>query len=377
MDVRELSQREPFLELTAATLGPAFGQMFGRDYQLRVDGHGEQQWLSLPPLHGFFTRDAGAEVRRFLKNGFRHTAVNSRRIPQFVLGTLLGGRYAMRSLGRPVFSVSPGVPNAAARLVMPGNQRYRIFDFDTWTTRVIAKNGFGNRGVAGEIRFRSRFAGPFLPLLRSSSSLDWYEEPLVDGYPVARCPPWLDAAAAVRAAREQLATFAEQTARDVDRREYVDAIASKLERSDDLLGARFAEAPRVGDPVRRLRALAVVGPRELRVAQSHGDLQDGNILIVPHSNPVIIDWEHAGERSRRYDEWVYTLGTRRFRRRSRLVAEGERVRSAEAAEFAVFLLEEAHFYMGEALSGPFSQLPATWSGFVADLNLVADILCST
>lgn len=373
MDARELAEREPFLDLATATLSRAFEQLFGHPFQVTAGQGAGQAWLALPPLHGFFTAHASGEVRRFLKNGFRYTTVARRGVPQYLLGTVLGTR-AATPLARKAFSVSPPVPSAEALLLMPGNQRFRIFDFRRWTTRVVAKRGFGSRGVEGEVRFRSAMTGPFLPLIRWAADFAWYEEPIVDGYALARCPPWLDRDRAASLALQDLDRFAARTRRLGSREEYVGALMDCIARSNDVVHARFARPLVNAASLARLRDCALAGPRSIELAQTHGDLQPGNIIVVPGAHPVVVDWEHARERLRRYDGWVYSLGTRRGDRLPRLARCALELAGEARADFAAFLLEETRFYVEEASSGPFPRIPRGCEQFAGDLARVTDIL---
>lgn len=365
MDVRELSAREPFAQLLTTTLSTGLEARYGQRFDVEVGRGGDQEWHYAPPLNGFYVARPAADVRRFLRDGFRFTPVVFRAVPQFIIGTLLATGGGLRVAGRCYFSVTPAVPQAEQLLILPGNRRIRIFDFDRWVTRVVAKDGFGVESVRNEVLTRRGGAGPYLSVSDCANDFSWFEESIVGGYPLPRCPPWLSRVSAERDALAALRDYTRSRSTRQPAADYVNPLLVALDGGFQRLPA-MPDASAMRDLVQNLGRAVLSATRVLEVGPTHGDLQPGNIMIMPDGRSLIIDWEHAGVRSIGYDSLVYGLGTRRPDRFERLRRHFREVPSEARAASMAFLLEELRFYLDECTSGPFAEVPGSSLGFFQD-----------
>lgn len=333
MRISELRAREDYDGVLAQTLGPALGAWLGAPVTLTPAEQapaGAQRWALHQLYSAYLTADAGPEVRRFLRDGFRVTHSPLRAAPQWALGTLAGTVVGARLASAPAFALQPGLPRAARLALLPGNRRFRLFDFEAGVSRVMAKASTGDSALAAEVALRSG-PGPWLPLVAQDPALRWFEEPIHDGVPLSRAPLWAPRAAL---AEEALATL-------------------------DRVSQRGAEAVATADHVealmRRAGLPAALRPRglapELSLGLSHGDAQPGNVLVRRGTPPLWVDWEFAGRRVCGYDRAVFALRLRfpeGLARRVRAVMEGLSVplaslpalRGARRTLLAVVLLEE-------------------------------------
>jgi len=254
-------------------------------------------------------------------------------------------------------------------VLLPGNQRIRLFDFGTQRTRVYAKEGFDNTLMVREIALRAGDGvGPYPPILdHDSEGATWFEEPLLAGWCFARCPAGLDPTAAVERALVDLETWSTEGAHLVPVRGHVDGLLVRLRAGLETLAERFGHD--VTEWAAWLSALEEqAGDGEVSVGPTHGDLQPGNIMVGEGAREAtLVDWEHCKERMLPYDRLVLALGARYQRDLARRLVDfvtGQPLpwlppgseRGAEVA--ARSLLEDLTFQVEEAAGGPYRQLTA-------------------
>lgn len=312
MRLHELRAREDIDGIVVRTLERAWSLELGRSFRVEPGAAGEQRWRVQPLLSGYFVEGIASAPRRFLRDQFRHTPVWRRRLPQYLLGTALASRVGLRLTGPVAFSVTPAIPGAEERLVVPGNRRLRMFDFASGRSRVVLKDGFSRAAIEREVAVRGSGAvGPFIPITRSDVAEGWFEEPIFDGYALPRCPPWFSQRALGQRALELLEAWSGEATREVDARRYAEGLAERLRGA--LLGDERAPKGRVKEKtLRRLDELvARATGTALLTSRSHGDFQPGNVLVSRDGERVLLtDWEYSGERSVDYDRLVWGLGSR-------------------------------------------------------------------
>jgi hypothetical protein len=374
MDIAELRSREDFEAVLLRTLQVAWSREQGCAVTVRLASPGAQgQRWRFHPLHSAYTvADVGPAPRRFLANWIRYTSRRWRRPLQWLAGTLLSARPALAAGRRGSLVVTPPIPRARDMVLLPGNQRIRLFDFGTRRTRVYAKEGFSNTLMVSEIALRAgEGAGPYPPILRhDEEGATWFEEPLLDGWCLARCPSGVDPTAAVEHALGELETWSSTASRSVPVRAHAEGLVIRIRAGLDALVERFQHDVTPWDAW--LTALVDhAGEGEVRVGPTHGDVQPGNIMVAPGARQAtLIDWEHCKERMLPYDRLVLALGARYQRDLARHLLDfvaGRPLpwlapstpgveRSAQVA--ARFLLEDLTLQVEEAASGPYRQVTA-------------------
>jgi hypothetical protein len=299
--ISELDAREDHDAIAARTLTDAWERQYGQQFRVSFGRHGRgQQWRQQNLLSAWITSSAGPEVRRFLADSFRHTQVKHRQVPQWLAGTALASRVGLAVTSRSVFTVDPALPDTHNLLILPGNRRIRFFDFGSGKSRVALKDGFDDTAMSTELGVRGGGqVGPFPPILRSGSG--WFEEDIIDGLTLSRCPPRLDRATIDEVALARLEAWGARSAESVDTASYID---SQVEVVTALAEGRLALPKNLAETVSAIQSQTVI-------QDSHGDCQPGNIIIEQDgSNPLFIDWEYHGRRSRHYDRVVFGTGLR-------------------------------------------------------------------
>ncbi|MEZ4269025.1 MAG: phosphotransferase [Myxococcota bacterium] len=369
MRISEMRAREDLDAIVRTTLARDFTEQLGRPVTVSAKGPG-QRWLVQPLLSAFYTPQISGAARRHLRDDFRWSPVPTRVAPQFALGTALASAPGLRLAGRTGFFVDPPLHGAPDLLIMPGNRRIRLFDFDRRVCRVLLKDGFPPRVMETEVAVRGRGAqGPFPPITQVAPDLSWFEEPLVDGLVLPRLPPWTRAAPLKARALTALAAFTRPSRRTVDAAAHLEPLLARVAQAAAEVTARYGAASAAASASAPALAALAATPGELTVATTHGDFQPGNILVTRRRNDVLIlDWEHSRTRLADYDALVLGLSSRAA------VGLGARVRAfvsgaapcaglgPEAADLAwrrataaAFLLEDLCFYLEESVEVPGSR----------------------
>lgn len=299
MRLSELRDREPFDAIVRSTLASDWSCIAGQ--QVRVDPTAQidgQVWVENRILSAFHTRDASREVRSFMRDLYRFTPARLRALPQFVAATIASSSVAARHLTRPAFWVTPPSLAAARLLIVPGNERIRIFDFERQRARVVLKHGRDTSGTKAELALRAVAAPQWLKIEASDPDGLWFEEPLLHGYTLPRCPPWYARDRLRSDADELLSELHQRTASTSPARIYAEQLGVALPTAVDerLRDALLLEATRAGD---------------IELVRSHGDYQAGNVFVERSTRRVVlIDWEYSGQRQRGFDALVLQLDSR-------------------------------------------------------------------
>lgn len=386
MRISQMKQRENFDDILIETLSRGWSEQFGHSVELflgSASAPGDaQSWRLQPLLSMYCAPEPTREAREFLRDSFRFSPFFWRIIPQWILGTAATTRLGLRFGGQQGFGVTPAIENADAMVLLPGNQRIRVFDFARARVRTFLKAGFDNRTMQTEIGIRSQ-VGPFTPIVAHDPGFTWFEEPILAGYDLTRCPPWFSKKRLVSRAFSALENWAERSSKTVAASTYIESLVDKIETAIDAIKKRFSFAQ--GDFLHRtVEALMVYAQaaEEIVVQGSHGDFQPGNIRVNPTGKKVwLLDWEHAGRRSEHYDRVVFGLKTRAshgLAARAESFVEGDDADGLFAAfpssqawrrsQLAVVLIEDLLWYLAESLTGPTRDISQGLSSYLDELR---------
>ena len=222
MRINEIKEREDLDVILRKTLEAEWTRTQGHQVHVRMtDSSAGQTWREQPLLSAYYVRGVESEVRRYLADSFRYTTVKARMLPQWLLGTALASKPGLRWSSKPVFRVTPQIEYAEKKLIVPGNQRIRIFDFDAGRITVVLKHGFDSETMQREIAVRNGDnAEHFVKVIEADDRGRWMEEPFVDGFPLSRCPPWHNRLELERRAFECLAKWQRRYCRTVSAADY-------------------------------------------------------------------------------------------------------------------------------------------------------------
>jgi len=313
MKIHELKVRENYDNALTSTLDAILQHLApGAVILDQCAKEGTQQWYLHTLLSVYVTQGFCPKGRQFLHTLYANTPHSRRAILQKTALAFLTSSLAFRTALRPAFCLSTPIPNAAHLMIMPGNQRFRTFDFLHDTILVTPKHNFSAQGIQNEIQLRQRLS-PSLPFIPPCQSLpnDAFQEPLLNAFPLNR----LDKTAQHKA--EANAFQCLQKLHQIDNAslpsaDYLSHKRAQFEAAKTLLRQKFG-----GLCLRRLDTLydcaeKILLPTQIiQTALTHGDFQPGNILARnDNPGPIFIDFEDAAPRACAYDYLTWQLRAR-------------------------------------------------------------------
>lgn len=381
MRISEMQRREDFHQVLCRTLAIGWSEQYGKPVEvLPPEATGGRLWCMQPLLSACYRPSLNRNVRHFLRDSFRFTPITWRIPAQWVLGTLISTSFGLRSTGLPAFRVSTDLPNEDSLLVVPGNQRIRVFDFERRVCRVFLKEGFSTHTIRREIEVRGEGdKGPFPKLTAWDLKANWFEEPIVPGVSLPRCPAWYDKSHFEHMALDLLDNWLDRSVLRLPVEIRLGELSDQLTRHVELVAHRYDGF----DPLPVLRWLKTLvrvasALESIEVAETHGDFQPGNILVDTSSDSVVlIDWEHCRRRWRYYDHFVYGLRTRSsVGLATRLVEFRDGVtvlpfiprQHVSLGVLGLFILEDLNWFLEESLNGPFLVPSEGLTSYCSELN---------
>ncbi len=368
MRITEMEHREAFSDILIETLKNGWIKHLALSIELFApqESHGDF-WFMHPLLNACCRARPSWKVKQFLRDSFCFTPITWRVPFQWALGTALVSRFGLQLTASPVFRTLGAVPNSSDLLIVPGNQRIRVFNFSSGICNIYLKSGFATETMRRDIEIRGRGpSGPFVRINDWADDYTWFEEPIIDGYPLPRCPPWYPRVEYEQIAFRVLSTWLEQTTIEVSVIERVNPLLSSIQNHCMAIRNRFPDF----NSDRIIQWADILAEQSLslgmvEVADTHGDFQPGNIIVGKRDRSVyIIDWEHCGQRFRPYDVLVYYLKSRSPKglagRLQRVLLEDNTLLmdfciagSSQKEVLAMFLLEDVAWFLAENTTGPY------------------------
>ncbi|MEE2780133.1 MAG: phosphotransferase [Myxococcota bacterium] len=386
MRTSNLRAREDFDAILASTLSDHWTRTTGETVEARPDDGGDGQlWQDHSLLTGVFCADASPAVIRYMRDELRYTPVVHRAPAQWILGSLVASRPALKTLTRPILRVSPSVKGGEHVLILTGHRRLRLLDFAGGHSLTLVKSGYDRRCITREIAIRNG-AGPFVAIETSDPEGRWLREPLIQGRSLPRIP---GAARRNRVLTDTIARL-DQWQREMERRvssaAHLSSLTEKIREHLVTLEDKHGADSITGvtswlEPLEQ----RVLARDALPVATTHGDLQAGNILVDPQKDlGFVVDLEYARPRFRLYDLLCWGLQARpaidgldhrlaRFVRRGDLRDVTDLIPETQDPAWrqwasALFVLEELERLGEEATSGPCHDPGPPWRHFVETLK---------
>lgn len=244
------------------------------------------------------------------------------------------------------------------------NRSIRIFDFEDGKTISIQKETFTSKYFQNQLQFRNDNKYDFIPSITAFGE-DWFEENILDGKSLARETDEQKYSVGEHQALISVLELAKATREQVDSRAYITEISEcckkQLTRAQDTKGiTTFNEASNYLD---FLGIVLAHVPEILPLAESHGDLQAGNIWLEG-AKTWIIDWETHAKRSIWFDITTLVFGTRYYggirKLTSKLKEDGLKDTMLQGQQcdwnvhlmVALFLLEDFLFYLEDMMELP-------------------------
>lgn len=328
MKINLLLKREPFGSILQKTMVRFWSQFHGEKYQvhwreghqwwyLRDSNKDKQTWLVNSYLNAIFVPDAEPDIFDPIRREFsRSTIWWKRPIQQGYVSAALS-RSVRAWLANAILYVEPEIKNASKKLIVAGNHKIRIIDFNSRLSYCIKKSGFNGIFMQREVSTRKMVMELGIPtpsLSRVSTDGDWYSEQLIVATPLNRMRNIDTARSAQKTAINQLRRMIDRTLKQERMEVYLNKLTSQIESmvaNSILLSNK--EKDLISKYMERLQQLLMINYADknmsLSIATTHGDFQPGNIL-VNEDQLWLIDWEYADYRQAAYDLLVYCLNAR-------------------------------------------------------------------
>lgn len=203
--------------------------------------------------------------------------------------------------------------------IIPGNHTIRIIDLDHNKCVVLLKDGFNTKKLSDLISIRESY--PDLPgpkIIDTNLSEGWYSEERISGLPLNRLSCNDKRKRSLEATSEFLSKMYKTTQSCEQIDEYIESRFEELDTGVNSLPDCFTSSDvkyikKIISELLNLSGKVLDGKSKIKVSQTHGDLQDAN-LLVPDEDPsrsvYIIDWEYTKIRCSHYDWFVYGLQSR-------------------------------------------------------------------
>ncbi len=326
MRISVLQQREPFGAILEETLAEFCRQVLNRPATVQWREHfnpiakqatNGQLWLCNPYLNAIFVPQANRAIFDPIRREFARSVVAWRRLAQCAYVYTSLSRAGASLTAQASLCIAPGLPNAEQLLIIPGNHKIRVLDYETKSVYGIVKQGFSADFMQREVEARRMAETLGLPvpaLVQVGATGLWFKERYLSGTPINRLANATERQAGERAAMVALQRLVEATAREEPVEEYVarqaDVVRTLISASHLLTQEQRNTLLAALGQIQNLVAAQqqALGGR-LLTALTHGDFQPGNILLN-QDGTWLIDWEYSARRQIAYDALVFALGAR-------------------------------------------------------------------
>jgi hypothetical protein len=311
-----------------------------------------------PKLNVIYSKNIDRAKLKLIVSEYEYNPNLVRRFLQKIYIKLSISTYFEHLFAKTIVSVSPWIESFDEVCIVPGNQSIRIINLETLTARVILKEGFSSQSIRNEIYLRQKYK--FLPipkLLNVDTQSLWFEELQVSALPFNRIDnQTIKDKILIDVKRNLLKLYSETTIK-IDIKNYVKSL---YETCDNLI-TKLPEIYTKFDK-KEIRDIFILlnetvknfPDRTIDLAQSHGDLQLGNILVGNNNSELyLIDWEYTEKRSIFYDSLVLATDCRKpkgLAKRIKTILDGADLSwnwciktdgfRLSKCELAVFLIED-------------------------------------
>lgn len=198
-------------------------------------------------------------------------------------------------------------------IIAPNNRTIRVFNYEKNVVGCICKEGFTDKFMKNQIRFRTTHNYDFiLPVL--SHGERWFTEIILKGHPLARVTNNKKFSFGFSEAIKCIKQIASDSLEYVQSYEYCEILIKKLDkyRVDAVKKKHINTEKNLKNIVDYAFSLIHEFPDiPVPIADSHGDLQTGNIWLDNGNKIWLYDWETADKRSIWYDFLVLKYSLRR------------------------------------------------------------------
>lgn len=364
MGFQALLVREDYYGVLQGTLQTYYSEKYGKDVYVGYEKReGAKEMIMNPKLGMIYPAFPCKSIRKYIYKSYniRNNLLKNFAVKVFVF--LSTHSKSLFTLNERLYIYPEHLVNYAT-IFSYLNRSIRIFDFEHNTTVSIKKQSFTSKFFDNQIEFRLKHQFEFVPKILSHSD-NWFEESILEGHSLAREKDDYAYDKGIKTSLRQMTVIQQASFQQVDANKYVDSLVEQnrilLNKANTSKGITTYNAT-IEYLYTLISQLNIKG-QLMPIAESHGDLQAGNIWLSK-DKAWIIDWETHALRSVWFDAMTLYFGTRYYGGIYDLVAhhQNERTKNLVMGNFQtslnirqmiiIFLLEDLLFNLEDMIELP-------------------------
>ena len=318
MTISDLQRREKFYEINNKTLEKYFSEINRLSHYVRICGHkstysaNKSYFFVYPRINAIVTKDNSGEVRKYI---FKEFSNNPNLLKRFAI--YFYTRLLLKSRGifsDKCISIEPKIKNENSLLIFPGNKKIKIFNFKENYIDNIVKESFIDYCFNRELDFRKSNTKYDFVLGIERYSNRWYREKIIDGVSLPRISDKSEHKLFKETVNKILDLLRKDTEKEIEMGEYINLLVSRIKEESHKLedkSDKFNFERKLEKFVTYLVGKIVNKKDVVLLSLSHGDMQEGNVIIRRVDDKIfIVDWETWSERTVWYDKLMFNCNLR-------------------------------------------------------------------
>jgi len=310
MKIDLLRERENFEEVFTITLKKFFLAKYKKEVNIKWSNFFSSKNILIcnSKLNLIYSPSIDRKFLQIYASEYAYHPFILRKILQNLFVKLSTSKFFAFFFATKKLSINPWFKEFDDLCIIPGNSKIRILDQNKRCCYVILKEGYEKNRFYLEINLRKKNDLIISPkLLEDFQNLNYYTEELINALPINRTDNNSIRERAIEEVGSVLVRLYEKTFKTLKAETYLKEI---YDNSKEII----FDLPNIYLHHERENIIEIINiiynsidfsiDDDFIVAQSHGDLQDANILFNKE-NTYLIDWEFSSYRSIFYDYIVY------------------------------------------------------------------------
>lgn len=379
MGFQALLKREDFYDVLQKTLQSFFQSKFGSSVYVGFEyREGAKEMVMNPKLGMIYSIKPNRLVRDYIYKYYNIRNNIIKKIAAKIFVFLSMHSNGLFTLPQKLY-IYPGSLVGDAVVISYLNRSVRIFNFESNITYSIKKQTFTSKYFDNQVGFRLKYKFNFIPPITSYGT-DWFEEDILDGKSLARESDDTLYNRGLSEALRDMTVIQKESFQLVESNVYLKSLISQitllLENAKHIknISTYSTVVKYLKTLTSSLKCKGILIP----VAESHGDLQAGNIWLS--KNKVwIIDWETHAIRSVWFDSITLKFGTRYYGGIANLLEKGDTLQTKKEvlglfdsdidmhSMIIIYLLEDLLFNLEDMMELPFLGGKDSFDGYITDI----------